>query len=64
MEIHPELYQYAHLVSPLMGSVPKLCRGEQRLQVVVENGLLTYAAQSKVLKKPVGGQNTVCISKC
>lgn len=48
--------KFSHLVSLLMGLFSELCRGEQRLQVVVQNGLLADAAQSEVLKKPGRGQ--------
>lgn len=41
-----------HLVSLLVHWVLQLCGGEQRPQVVRQNGLLADAAQREVLQKP------------
>ena len=46
----------AHLVSLPSDWVLQLGGGEEHSQVVVQNGLLADAAQSKVLKEPDEGQ--------
>lgn len=42
----------------------QLCRGEERPQVVIQDGLLAHAAQSKVLEKPgISNKDTVITVK-